>query len=171
MKVVVLRLGHRGERDQRVTTHVCLTARAFGAEGVYLTTKDEDVKRNLEDVVKRWGGSFWVRETDNWKKVIKKWKEGGGVVCHLTMYGQDMEDVINKIKGRDVLFVVGAEKVPPEIYKISDYNVAIGHQPHSEISALAVALYMLMPDALKKRYPDARIEVLPSERGKKVVRK
>ncbi|TFG70124.1 MAG: tRNA (cytidine(56)-2'-O)-methyltransferase, partial [Methanomassiliicoccus sp.] len=29
--IVVLRLGHRPERDQRVTTHVALTARALGA--------------------------------------------------------------------------------------------------------------------------------------------
>ncbi|MCG7848715.1 MAG: tRNA (cytidine(56)-2'-O)-methyltransferase, partial [ANME-2 cluster archaeon] len=33
MNIVVLRLGHRPERDQRVTTHVGLTARALGASG------------------------------------------------------------------------------------------------------------------------------------------
>ncbi|TLZ95287.1 MAG: tRNA (cytidine(56)-2'-O)-methyltransferase, partial [Methanobacteriota archaeon] len=29
--ITVLRLGHRPARDKRVTTHVALTARAFGA--------------------------------------------------------------------------------------------------------------------------------------------
>ncbi|MEM2376537.1 MAG: tRNA (cytidine(56)-2'-O)-methyltransferase, partial [Sulfolobales archaeon] len=36
MKVFVLRLGHRPLRDKRVTTHVALTARAFGANGFVL---------------------------------------------------------------------------------------------------------------------------------------
>ena len=35
-QIVVLRLGHRIPRDLRVTTHVCLTARAFGADGLIL---------------------------------------------------------------------------------------------------------------------------------------
>ena len=34
--IVVLRLGHRPERDARVTTHVGLTARALGASGMLL---------------------------------------------------------------------------------------------------------------------------------------
>ncbi|HKM49849.1 MAG TPA: tRNA (cytidine(56)-2'-O)-methyltransferase, partial [Candidatus Bathyarchaeia archaeon] len=29
-------MGHRIHRDHRVTTHVCLTARALGANGVYV---------------------------------------------------------------------------------------------------------------------------------------
>ena len=33
MEIVVLRLGHRPERDQRVTTHVGLLSRALGARG------------------------------------------------------------------------------------------------------------------------------------------
>ena len=36
MKVNVLRLDHRLKRDTRITTHVCLTARAFGASKIYL---------------------------------------------------------------------------------------------------------------------------------------
>ncbi len=30
MMIAVLRLGHRPERDKRITTHVALTSRAFG---------------------------------------------------------------------------------------------------------------------------------------------
>jgi tRNA (cytidine56-2'-O)-methyltransferase len=36
MRVTVLRLGHRPERDKRITTHVGLVARAFGAEEMLL---------------------------------------------------------------------------------------------------------------------------------------
>ncbi len=43
MKINVLRLDHRQKRDARITTHVCLTARAFGADGVILNG-DEDTK-------------------------------------------------------------------------------------------------------------------------------
>ncbi|MDD1710623.1 MAG: tRNA (cytidine(56)-2'-O)-methyltransferase, partial [Methanoregulaceae archaeon] len=41
--VVILRIGHRPERDQRVTTHVGLTARALGAQGMYLAASDKGV--------------------------------------------------------------------------------------------------------------------------------
>jgi tRNA (cytidine56-2'-O)-methyltransferase len=33
-RITVLRLSHRVGRDERVTTHVGLTARAFGASGI-----------------------------------------------------------------------------------------------------------------------------------------
>ncbi|MCK7488956.1 MAG: hypothetical protein MZU79_00960 [Anaerotruncus sp.] len=38
------------------------------------------------------------------------------------------------------MIVVGAEKVPPEIYQLADWNVAVGNQPHSEVAALAITL-------------------------------
>lgn len=36
-EIYILRLGHRPKRDRRVTTHVILVARAFGAKGVYIS--------------------------------------------------------------------------------------------------------------------------------------
>ena len=38
MNINVLRLDHRIGRDTRITTHVCLTARAFGASKVWNIT-------------------------------------------------------------------------------------------------------------------------------------
>jgi tRNA (cytidine56-2'-O)-methyltransferase len=35
--ITVLRLDHRVGRDTRITTHVCLTSRAFGADKVILS--------------------------------------------------------------------------------------------------------------------------------------
>ncbi len=59
MKVNVLRLDHRRVRDARITTHVCLTARAFGASKVILSgDEDKKIMENIRDVVKRWGGNF-----------------------------------------------------------------------------------------------------------------
>ncbi|MGZ7135889.1 MAG: tRNA (cytidine(56)-2'-O)-methyltransferase, partial [Methanobacterium sp.] len=43
MQINVLRLDHRHNRDTRITTHVCLTARAFGASRVIISG-DEDKK-------------------------------------------------------------------------------------------------------------------------------
>ena len=59
MEVVVLRLGHRPERDQRVTTHVGLLSRALGAKGMYLAGQDSGIVRSITRVVEQWGGEFF----------------------------------------------------------------------------------------------------------------
>ena len=60
-RVVVLRWGHRPERDRRLTSHVALTARALGADGMILTDiKDENLKKTVEKVVGLWGGPFFL---------------------------------------------------------------------------------------------------------------
>jgi tRNA (cytidine56-2'-O)-methyltransferase len=64
---------------------------------------------------------------------------------------------------------VGASKVPREIYSMADYNVALGHQPHSEVSALAVFLDRLFDGReLTSTFKDAKIRIIPSQQGKKV---
>ena len=101
VKVVVLRWGHRPERDKRLTTHVALTARAFGADGMILSDiEDEKVKASVEKVVKSWGGPFFFEMGKPWRQAIKEWKEKGGIVVHLTAYGENIQtsDVLNRIK-------------------------------------------------------------------------
>lgn len=138
MSVVVFRLGHRYIRDKRVSTHVALVARAFGADGVVMSARDESVEESTRKVTERWGGEFFVTH-GNWKKFIKSWR---GTVVHLTMYGLPVDNVIGEIRKekKDVLVVVGSEKVPGEIFKLAHYNVAITNQPHSEVAALALFL-------------------------------
>ena len=41
-RVSVLRLGHRRERDKRITSHLGLTARAFGADEVILAGEEDE---------------------------------------------------------------------------------------------------------------------------------
>ena len=56
-KVCVLRIGHRQGRDQRITTHVFLVARAFGAdEGVLCGDRDDSVLNGIAKVSSLWGG-------------------------------------------------------------------------------------------------------------------
>ena len=169
--VAVLRIGHRPERDQRVTTHVGLAARALGARGMYLAADDPGVIKSIEDVVARWGGDFFVENNVMWRRCIGDWKTGGGKVVRLTMYGLRMTDVIDDIRNQDrVLVVVGAEKVPGDIYGLADYNVSVTTQPHSEIASLALFLdHLFEGSELDREYPGAKIRIEPSDAGKKTV--
>ncbi len=175
VKIYVLRIGHRPSRDKRVTTHVGLVARAFGASGFILgDVHDESVVKSLLKVCTLWGGSsFYVESGVNSLSYVKMWKRMGGLVIHLTMYGLHVDDVIEEIrsKGKDLLIVVGASKVPREYYELADYNVAIGHQPHSEVAALAIFLDRYFKgNELRFIFSDAKLYVIPSPKGKLVVR-
>ena len=167
MEVYVLRLGHRPERDKRLSTHVALTARAFGAKGIYFDVFDENVFASVRDVVNRWGGDFFIDKTDSWRRLVK---EFDGMVVHLTMYGIPLPERLEEIKEASrALVIVGAEKVPPEVYQLADLNIAIGNQPHSEVAALAVFLDRVLDgEVFRKEFEGARIRVIPSERGKVV---
>ena len=166
--LAILRVGHRPERDQRVTTHVGLAARAFGAAGMYLAAEDKGVVESISGVVARWGGDFFIRDRVSWKRCIREWKESGGVVVHLTMYGERIQDREDEIRTHPrILIVVGAEKVPGEIYGLADYNIAVTGQPHSEISSLAVFLDRFFQGReLSAEFPEARIRVIPSRDSK-----
>ncbi len=173
-KIYVLRIGHRPGRDKRITTHVFLVARAFGAHGFILgDTIDEKIAETYRKITDRWGGRrFFFTMGVSSRKTVENWKRDGGVVVHLTMYGIHIDDVINEIRGlgKDILVVVGAEKVPRFFYENADYNIAIGHQPHSEVAALAIFLdRFYQGKELYLTYPDAKILIIPSAKGKKVI--
>jgi tRNA (cytidine56-2'-O)-methyltransferase len=167
-ETAILRIGHRPERDQRVTTHVGLTARALGARGMYLAASDKGVVESINDVATRWGGEFFCQDNVKWRSCIKEWKASGGVVVHLTMYGLNLPDVISDIRPhRKVLVIVGAEKVPGDIYGLADFNVAVTSQPHSEISSLALFLdHLAQGKDLALEFPGAQIKIIPSKAGK-----
>ena len=70
MKVEVLRLGHRIIRDQRVTTHVGLVARAFGANSmIFCGQRDEGVIETINKVVGVWR---WTNTFFSSKRVCSK---------------------------------------------------------------------------------------------------
>jgi tRNA (cytidine56-2'-O)-methyltransferase len=174
--IVVLRLGHRPERDARITTHVGLTARALGARGMMLTARDRSEADSIDRVVKAWGGDFWVRTGVSYRSEMKRAREKGGLVVHLTMYGVNLPDCIDRIRtefrsSRDLLVVVGAEKVPGDVYQLADFNVAIGSQPHSEVAALALFMDRLQEgQGLKQEFKGGELKIVPSEHGKTVLR-
>lgn len=174
MEVVVLRLGHRYVRDDRVTTHVFLTARAFGASKViYSGQRDENLEKRQSEITETWGGPFEAQYEKDWKKTIEKWKERGGDIVHLTIYGLPVQDVAAEIRksNRDKMVIIGGAKVPGMVYEIADWNVSVTSQPHSEISALGVFLHELFEGReLSKAFQNARLKVIPETRGKKILK-
>ena len=171
MPITVLRLGHRPSRDARLSTHVGLTARAFGAQGVIFSgIRDKNLLESLTDTAERWGGIFKTSYEKNWRGVIKKCKEKGLCIIHLTMYGVNLPDKIEKLKAKqDLLIVVGGEKVPGEVYQLADYNIAVGNQPHSEVAALAVFLHEYFGSLELKKNFGGKMRIFPQERGKRVI--
>ena len=173
--ITLLRLGHRLGRDSRITTHCGLVARAFGADRIILSGDyDKKIVDSLKGVSEQWGGDFEVDYDKQWMKIIKKFKEDGAVVVHLTMYGMNLQDKIDEVrktsKGKDVLVIVGSQKVPGEVYELSDYNIAVGNTPHSEISALALFLdRFFCGKQLENKPGNGKISIIPQERGKKTV--
>ena len=175
-KIVVLRWGHRPQRDVRLTTHVALTARALCASGFILSdTLDIHIQETINKITQSWGGNFYFEMGTSWKKVVREWRANGGVVVHLTAYGENIQtsDILERIKktNKDLLLIVGAQKVPGEFYssEVSDFNISIGNQPHSECSALAIFLDRFFEGKeLAKSFEKAKIEIVPKERGKEI---
>ena len=170
MVIEVVRIGQRLVRDDRVTTHVALVSRAFGAEKILMTEVNPEIRDTLEKINVTWGGSFEVEFIDNWKSIVKKKKEERFTVIHLTMYGENINHIQEKLqKENNLLIVVGAEKVPREIYELADFNVGIGNQPHSEISALAILLDRIQKGKqFEKMFSDAKRKIIPTKKGKDV---
>jgi tRNA (cytidine56-2'-O)-methyltransferase len=127
-------------------------------------------------VVENWGGSFDFEMEKPWKQVVRGWRDEGGLVVHLTVYGENIEtsDVMKRIgvMDKDVLVIVGSQKVPKDFFspEVSDFNVAVGNQPHSEVSSLAVFLDRFYEgEGLGTEFDRAKLKVVPREHGKKVI--
>ena len=177
LKLVVLRWGHR-YRDQRLTSHVALTARALGASSFIMAdVTDPKVKETIEKVMDSWGGDFMFEMGQSWKTVVKEWRKKNGVTVHLTAYGENIQtsDVMKRIKAtrKDVLVIVGSQKVPAGFFSelVSDFNVAVGNQPHSECSSLAVFLDRFFEgQELSEDYiRNTKKKIVPQARGKRVI--
>lgn len=171
--VMVLRLGHRIPRDLRVTTHVCLTARALGADGLILADAvDKTLEKTIQDVCRRFGGTFQIRMGEPWERVVKDWKEDGGETVHLTVYGLPLSQAIGAIRASPApkLVVVGASKVPSAVYELATWNVSVTSQPISEVSALALFLDRYFEGREFSLYfKNPELKIISSERGKKVL--
>ena len=169
-EVVVVRVGHRPGRDARMTTHVGLAARALGADRVVLPANAPEAAETAVDVTERFGGPFAVDTAERPAAALEGW---AGVSVHLTMYGQPVQSVMDRVRDahreEPLLVVVGAGKVPADLFERVDWNVAVTNQPHSEVAALAVFLDRLFEGReLDRAWTDARHRVVPRPAGKRV---
>ncbi|MFZ3355562.1 MAG: tRNA (cytidine(56)-2'-O)-methyltransferase [Thermoplasmata archaeon] len=164
--VSVLRVGHRPGRDPRLTTHVALVARAFGAHELLLQPPDPELAGRLDAISTRWGGRFRVRGVDDWRAALRQFE---GASVHLTMYGQPMARVLQQLRRHpSILLVVGGAKVPADLFRRATFNVAVGSQPHSEVAAVAIMLDRLHGIPAAAAWAGARRTIVPQARGKKV---
>ncbi len=172
-RLSVLRLGHRRDRDKRITSHLGLTARAFGADEVILAgEKDTSPLETWDSVSARFGGNFQSRFEESplsWLRGISK--TGEATIVHLTMYGEHWKESIPSIPiDKPAVVVVGGTKVPAEVFHLADHNVSVGNQPHSEVAALAVFLESWVGQLDdQSKFDGAKIQVIPSSRGKVVI--
>ena len=168
--IIVLRLGHRLKRDERLSTHVGLASRALGADKIiYTGDKDDKLLGSINDVSERFGGSFKAIYESSWKKIMSGYKKKKYCIVHLTMYGMPLKTKLSKIKkSKNILVIVGSEKVPSKVYHLSDFNISVTNQPHSEVAALSILLSSL---SREKKFSKSKIVIIPQEKGKKVVEK
>ena len=85
---------------------------------------------------------------------------------HLTAYGLPLTKMVQEIReaNKDILVIVGSEKMPGEIFKLADWNISVTNQPMSEVAALAIFL-----DWYEERrefdqvFSEAQIRIIPSK--------
>jgi tRNA (cytidine56-2'-O)-methyltransferase len=176
MLIEVLRLSHRLPRDERISTHVALVARAFGASAVIYTGQhDAGFESSVSGICGNWGGKtvsgsqFSVSYSKSAASLIRAKKREGFLVVHLTMYGLPLQEALPALKQcQKMLIIVGSEQVPGEIYALADHNIGITSQPHSEVAALAIALDRLMEGRELGGFDfGGRISIIPSAKGKR----
>ena len=174
-RVDVLRLGYRRGRDPRITTHLALVGRAFGADRFLLAgDEDQDMFDNLKSVEQRFGKGLeceYLKSPMGWlRKFVEEDAGDGspGVAVHLTMYGEPFREAIPKIRrDRPLVVIVGGAKVPGEVFKLSQYNVAVGNQPHSEVAALALFMdEWFGGGAAERSFPEAKLIIEGTNQGK-----
>ena len=174
MKIKLLRLGHRIHRDHRTTTHCALVARAFGSsEMYYCGNEDDSLQSSIKKVNESWGGDFSVTFIKSWKSFINKCKKENNFIILCTMYGKNIPDLESELRSildnHDIMIIIGSEKIPPELINLSDINVAISNQPHSEVAALAILLVRLFQGKqLNLKFTDSKLNIIPQEKGKSI---
>ncbi|MCS7097542.1 MAG: tRNA (cytidine(56)-2'-O)-methyltransferase [Candidatus Methanomethyliaceae archaeon] len=133
--------------------------------------RDERILKTISKICEIWGGDFWIEFIESPLALMRNWKKRGAIIVHLTMYGIPINQALRNINlEKDVLIIVGGEKVPIEYYYESDYNIAIGNQPHSEVAALAIFLDRITNGTWEYlKFQNAKLVIIPSEKGKKVL--
>lgn len=148
---------------------MALTARAFGASAILIDSEDSELEDTINRVSSNFGGNFSIKTGVRWKYELSRFH---GIKVHLTMYGLPVSSVIDEIRSessnKDLMIIVGASKVPPEVYDSSSFNVSVTNQPISEVSALALLLDRFFQGAELENKFQGRLNIRPAASGKDV---
>lgn len=169
--IQILRLTHRLNRDKRNSTHCALVSRAFNTKTFYYSGDyDSNFENSISKINSQFGNSFEIKYVKNPIELIKEKRKQKYTIINLTMYGINLPKLVNKIrKLKNILVIIGSEKVPIQYYKLADFNIAISNQPHSEIAALAIFLHEYYSGKqLNKKFKNPKLKILPQKFGKKV---
>ncbi|MBI5391957.1 tRNA (cytidine(56)-2'-O)-methyltransferase, partial [Candidatus Woesearchaeota archaeon] len=117
-------------------------------------------------------GPFSITYTADPLRFVKEQKKQETIIVHLTVYGISVGDILPELQTqkKNILVIIGGEKVPPEYYHLADFNISVGSQPHSEVAGLAVFLDRYFEGkSIFKKFEDVAVDILPMTHGKKVV--
>jgi len=131
------------------------------------------VESTIRDVTNRFGGPFDIQSGKPWKQAIREWRAIGGRIVHLTAYGLPLPKTLQEIQetNKDLLVVVGSEKMPGEIFNLADWNVSVTSQPMSEVAALAIFLdWFRQHREFEHEFSKAQVQIVPSRTGKEIQR-
>ena len=174
MNVTVLRLGNRIERDYRITTHCALVARAFGANEIVISGQiDKDIKNTIQKINQNWGGNFKVDYVEKWKNYLFSQKNAGSFIILSTMYGLNIDEIVTEIdtifQKKNIVVVIGAGKLSPEVYDYCNLNIAVSNQPHSEVASLAIILDRIFnKKQFYKEFNNQKLIINPQRNGKSI---
>ena len=131
------------------------------------------MESTIRDVTNRFGGPFDIQSGKPWKQAIREWRAIGGRIVHLTAYGLPLPKTLQEIQetNKDLLVVVGSEKMPGEIFNLADWNVSVTSQPMSEVAALAIFLdWFRQHREFEHEFSKAQVQIVPSRTGKEIQR-
>ncbi|MFQ5998902.1 MAG: tRNA (cytidine(56)-2'-O)-methyltransferase [Candidatus Bathyarchaeia archaeon] len=124
-----------------------MVARAFGANEIIVAdVKDCGIEKSVRKVVEKWGGNFRAVTGIPWREAVENAKSRRSQIIHLTMHGTPLQETLPTLEksSKAKLVIIGATRVPSEVYRLADMNINITSEPHSEVAALAVFLDRLL---------------------------
>ncbi|MBS8122191.1 tRNA (cytidine(56)-2'-O)-methyltransferase [Candidatus Vampirococcus lugosii] len=171
MNIKILKLDHRPLRDKRITTHCALVSRAFKANSFFYSgIQDKNIEKNVLEINNKFGSSFEINYTQKPYELVKKLKKEKYIIIHLTMYGENITKKIKEIKNnKNILLIVGGPKVEHKYYEIANYNIGVTNQPHSEVAAIAMILYLIDNKSIENKDYNSEIKIIPNNDNKNVI--
>jgi len=153
-----------GSRAYHESLDLCLTARAFGAaEIIFVSKSDAGLLRYMNNLNKKWGGTFKVKFVKNYKDALKSASKYTKV--YLTRFGMPLQSKSYVLKTyKNMVLIVSTKDVSRTLHQVADYNISISTQPHCGSAAIAIFLHEFYNGReLAMHFENAKLKLVPSE--------